>query len=384
MSPEPVISVVMPCLNEALTVVQCIDEASVALTSANIPFEVIIADNGSTDGSQALAREAGARVVDVAIPGYGAALMGGFNAARGKYVLMADADMSYCFSDAPKFVQKLKEGYDLVLGNRFLGGIHKGAMPFLHKYLGNPVLSFIGKLFFKTPVGDFHCGLRGFDRQRMLDLNLASTGMEFASEMILRCALYKYKMTELPTELRPDGRDRRPHLRTWRDGWRHLKLLLLYCPLWLFLIPGATLFLAGFSLMLPLLAGPLSVGGITLDVHTLIYAALFQTIGVEVLSLGAFARGYAASHGLRPNAERKPIFSLESGIIFGVLLVLLGVGGTIFAMMKWSDSQFTFLDPIESLRLVVPSALAITFGFQSIFLSFAMGVMALGGQKQRP
>jgi len=235
---DPEVSVVMPCLNEALTLRVCIEKATRNLSAQGIAHEIVIADNGSTDGSQQIARDAGARVIDIPIKGYGAAIMGGIHAARGRFVIMGDSDDSYDMANLHPFVEALRKGPQLVMGNRFAGGIEKGAMPFLHKYLGNPVLSFLGRLMFKSPLRDFHCGLRGFERQAILDLNLRTTGMEFASEMIVKSTLNGLRITEIPTTLSPDGRDRRPHLRTWRDGWRHLRFLLLYSPRWLFLIPG--------------------------------------------------------------------------------------------------------------------------------------------------
>ena len=374
---KPLLSVVMPCLNEERTVGSCVELAKTALEAFGRPFEIIIADNGSTDASREVAEAAGARVVSVTEKGYGAALMGGFKSARGSYILMGDADMSYAFEDAPKFLAKIEEGYDMVVGNRFLGGISAGAMPALHKYLGNPVLSFIGRLFFKTPIGDFHCGLRAFDREKLLALGLEGNGMEFASEMILRFALHGYRLAEIPTPLRPDGRDRKPHLRSWRDGWRHLKLLLLFCPFWLFSVPGTALFLFGLALMAILLAGPLAIGSVTLDVHTLVYAAMFQIAGVQILSMGLFAKGYAVSHGLIPGKPSRSGIPMEWGVVLGLVLMLLGVGGTLYAMAGWSSTHFSNLNPIHSLRIVIPSSLLITFGLQCVFMSFMSEVLRM-------
>src|SRR6202042_2802529 len=267
---ELLVTILMPCLNEAETLAFCVRQAVAALRDNNIAGEVIVADNGSTDGSQKIATDEGARVVPVPIRGYGAALLAGIEAARGKYVLMADADASYDFGQLPRFLAKLEEGNDLVMGNRFSGEIKPGAMPPLHRYLGNPVLSYIGRLFFNIPARDFHCGIRAFRRDAMLDLNLRTTGMEFASEMVVKSSLANLRLSEVPTTLSPDGRSRPPHLRTWRDGWRHLRFLLLFSPRWLFLIPGATLLAVGMVLSVAVLPGPLVLGGITLDVNTLV------------------------------------------------------------------------------------------------------------------
>src|ERR1700677_635997 len=266
------VTILMPCLNEAETLAFCVRQAVTALRDNNVAGEVLVADNGSTDGSQQIATDEGARVVNVPTRGYGAALIAGIEAARGKYVLMADADASYHFEHLPRFLPKLDEGYDLVMGNRFSGSIEPGAMPPLHRYLGNPVLSSIGRIFFRIPVRDFHCGLRAFRRDPILALNLRTTGMEFASEMVVKSSLAGLRMTEVPTTLSPDGRSRPPHLRSWRDGWRHLRFLLLFSPRWLFFYPGLVTLAVGLALSAALLPGPLPFLGHTLDVDTLTYA----------------------------------------------------------------------------------------------------------------
>src|SRR6266487_2781972 len=277
-------SIVMPCLKEAETLATCIQKAKRSLEENNVEGEIIIADNGSTDGSQEIAEQHGARVIDVQARGYGSALMGGIAAARGKYIIMGDADDSYDFSTLEPFVEKLRAGYDLVMGNRFKGGVKAGAMPALHRYLGNPVLTAIGRVFFHSPCGDFHCGLRGFAKDAVLRLDLRTTGMEFASEMIVKATLHKLQITEVPTTLSPDGRSRPPHLRSWRDGWRHLRFLLLYSPRWLFFYPGALLMAAGIALCGWLLPGPRHVSSVTLDVHTLLYAAAAIVIGFQAVN----------------------------------------------------------------------------------------------------
>jgi glycosyltransferase involved in cell wall biosynthesis len=269
------LSVVMPCLNEAETLETCIRKAQRALEQQNLAGEVVVADNGSTDGSIAIAERLGARVVRVQARGYGNALMGGIAAASGKYVIMGDADDSYDFSHIPRFLDKLREGADLVMGNRFRGGIEKDAMPLLHQYFGNPLLTRIGRLFFHSPVGDFYCGIRGFRKDAYEKMGLRTTGMEFATEMVVKATLLNLRIAEVPTTLVPDGRTRRPHIRTWRDGWRTLRFFLLYSPRWLFLYPGAVLMFVGSVLGLWLLPAPRRIGEVTFDVHTLVYAAAF-------------------------------------------------------------------------------------------------------------
>src|SRR5271156_3478226 len=312
------LSVVMPCLNERETVGVCVRKAMGALKDAGIPGEVIVADNGSTDGSVEVAQAEGARVVNIEQKGYGSALKGGILAARGKYVLMADSHDSYDFSHAPRFVQQLRTGSDLVMGNRFQGGISDKAMPFLHRYLGNPVLSGIGRLFFGSPCGDFHCGMRGFRRDSFLQMDIRSTGMEFASEMVVKATLLGMHVSEVPTTLNPDGRNRPPHLRTWRDGWRHLRFLLMYSPRWLFLYPGIALMAVGAGLGLWLLPAPRTVGNVTFDVHTLLYASAFVLLGFQAIAFAGFTKIFAISEGLLPpDAALDKLFryiTLELGV----------------------------------------------------------------------
>ncbi len=287
------LSVVMPCLDEHETVGICVKKALKSIELLGIDGEVVVADNGSTDGSVELAAAAGARVVPVLAKGYGNALIGGINAARGQFIIMGDADDSYDFTDLTPFLEMLRAGYELVMGNRFLGGIKPGAMPFLHRYLGNPVLSGIGRLFFHIPVGDFHCGLRGFTKAAYERMDLHSTGMEFASEMVLKASLLELRITEVPTILSPDGRSRPPDLRTWRDGWRHLRFMLLYSPRWLFLYPGFILIALGFLGMLWLWPGPRQVYGVSFDIHTFLYAAMAVLIGFQAVSFAMFSKIFA-------------------------------------------------------------------------------------------
>jgi glycosyltransferase involved in cell wall biosynthesis len=379
--PECELSIVMPCLNEAETLEVCIRKARGFIEEHGIDGEVVIADNGSTDGSQGLATKCGARVVDVAAKGYGSALMGGIRAARGRFIIMGDADDSYDFVNLMPFVAELRVGHDLVMGNRFRGGIKPNAMPPLHKYLGNPVLTFIGRLLFKSPSGDFHCGLRGFRKDAALELDLRTTGMEFASEMVVKMTLNKKRIAEVPTTLSKDGRSRPPHLRSWHDGWRHLRFLLLYSPRWLFFYPGLTAMLIGVMTWAFLLPSPQSIGGIRLDVHTLLYGALLLMVGYQSVIFAVFTKVFAISEGLLPEDPRLEKHlsevSLEKGLICGGLALLLGIAGSIFAVVNWEMRGFGLLDPSETLRVVIPSVTAIALGFQTMLSSLFLGVLRL-------
>jgi hypothetical protein len=378
---EPEVSIVMPCLNEAETLAACIKKALRALEAADIRGEIIVADNGSTDGSQALAATLGARVIHVSAQGYGNALMGGINAARGQYVIMGDADDSYDFSDLTPFVERLRAGYDLVMGNRFQGGIKGGAMPASHRYVGNPALTAIGRLFFQSPCGDFHCGLRGFNKAAVIQLDLRTTGMEFASEMVVKATLYKLRITEVPTTLSPAGRSRPPHLHTWRDGWRHLRFLLLYSPRWLFLYPGALLMLAGAAAGAWLLPGPRTIAGVTFDVHTLVYAAMSILVGFQAITFAVFTKVFAISEGLLPEDPRlSKVFrwiTLEVGLVVGAVGVLIGIAGSIHALGFWGEHSFGQLNPSQTLRTVIPAVTCLTLGCQIIFSSFFLSVLGL-------
>jgi glycosyltransferase involved in cell wall biosynthesis len=379
------LSVVMPCLNESETLATCIQKARGSLIQHGIAGEIIVADNGSSDGSQAIATRMGARVVPVEARGYGAALMGGIRAARGRFVIMADADDSYDFTNLMPFVAKLREGYQLVMGNRFKGGILPGAMPPLHRYLGNPVLTGLGRLFFRAPCGDFHCGMRGFQRDAALAMDLQSTGMEFASEMVVKATLLGMRISEVPTTLAPDGRSRRPHLRTWRDGWRHLRFLMLFSPRWLFLYPGALLMLAGILAGAWILPGPRRVGSVVLDVHTLTYAAAAVLIGFQSIAFAIFTKVFAITEGLLPEDPRvNRIFSvvtLEVGLVVGVGFLLAGLVASIWALSSWGAHSFGTLDPSQMLRVIIPGALALALGCQIILTSFFLSVLGLGRQR---
>ena len=375
------LSIVMPCLNEAETLSICIEKARRSLEKLSIAGEIVIADNGSRDGSQAIAAKMGARVVDVEEKGYGSALMGGIRAARGKYVIIGDADDSYDFSDLGPFVDKLRQNFGLVMGNRFKGGIKPGAMPFLHRYLGNPVLTNIGRLLFRSPCSDFHCGLRGFSRSAVMEMDLRTTGMEFASEMVVKATLHKLRIAEVPTSLVPDGRSRRPHLRSWRDGWRHLRFLLLYSPRWLFLYPGLLLMVLGLITGIWLLLGPKVIGGVTLDIHTLLYSACAVIIGFQSVIFAVFTKIFAISEKLLPEDPKLSrmfrYLNLEVGLVIGSALLLAGLAGSIYAFRSWGALSFGPLDPSKTLRLVIPAVTSLTLGFETILSSFFLSVLGL-------
>ena len=375
------LTVLMPCLNESETVEVCIRKALASIEGLGINGEVLIADNGSTDGSQEIARRLGARVVHVERRGYGNALMRGIATARGKYIIMGDSDDSYDFTNLGPFVAKLRDGYDLVMGNRFMGGIQAGAMPPLHRYLGNPVLTAIGRLFFKSPAGDFHCGLRGFSRAAMVSLDLRTTGMEFASEMVVKSTLHKLRIAEVPTALQPDGRSRPPHLRSWSDGWRHLRFLLLYSPRWLFLYPGMLLMTIGLVAGVLLLQGPVVIAGLGFDIQTLLYAAAAVILGFQAVAFAVFTKVFAISEGLLPgdprlNLERIKI-SLERGLIVGASLILTGLVCSVYSIWSWKQVSFGGLNPAHTLRIIIPAVTALIIGVQIVFSSFFLSVLGL-------
>ncbi len=375
------LSVVMPCLNESATVGICVSKALETMQRQGIRGEVVVADNGSTDGSQQIASDHGARVIAAETRGYGSALRAGISAARGQFILMGDADDSYDFTQLPAFLRKLEEGYDLVMGNRFQGEILAGAMPPLHRYLGNPVLTGIGRLFFKSPLGDFHCGLRAFRKDAIERLQLRTLGMEFASEMIVKAARFGLRVTEIPTTLSPDGRNRAPHLRTWHDGWRHLRFLLLYSPRWLFLYPGIAVLLLGIIVSAWLLPGPRMIGTVGFDVHTLLFAAMAILIGFQSILFATFSKVFAISEGLLPEDKRlNSLFAyitLEVGLVVGFLLVLGGAAAWVFGLEYWRLHHFGALDPEKTLRIVIPGVVFFTLGFQIILSSFFLSVLGM-------
>jgi hypothetical protein len=375
------LTIVMPCLNEAETLETCIRKAKGYLQSNGVVGEVLIADNGSSDGSVEIAERLGARVVHVRERGYGAALIAGIEAALGRYVIMGDADDSYEFSDLNGFLTALRSGSQLVMGNRFKGGIKPGAMPPLHRYLGNPVLSTIGRVFFHSPVGDFHCGLRGFHREAIASLGLTSPGMEFASEMVVKATLKKLKITEVPTTLSPDGRSRAPHLRSWRDGWRHLRFLMLFSPRWLFLYPGIALSLTGVATMVWLVPGPRAIGGLTLDINTLAFACAATICGIQATAFSLFATVFGADAGLLPPSRLARRFAglatFEVGMALGAVLLVVGLAAAGLAVGLWGRSSFGTLDPTVSMRIVLPSVTALILGAQFMFSSFFLSVLDL-------
>ena len=375
------ISIVMPCLNEAETLGICVAKAREALDRHGLRGEVIVADNGSTDGSQAIAVAGGARVVPVARKGYGCALQGGIAAARGRFVLMGDADDSYDFGHVPRFVDKLREGFDLVMGNRFAGGILPGAMPWKNRYLGNPVLSGAGQLMFRCPSRDFHCGLRAFTKTAYERMQLQTTGMEFASEMVIKATLLGMRIAEVPTTLKKDGRSRAPHLRPWRDGWRHLRFMLLYSPRWLFLYPGMLLFGAGLVGMLLLTIKPWTVGHVTFDVHTLVYAMLAMLLGFQGVSFAVMSKIHGTQFGLLPpNPALTRLFryiTLETGLLAGSAVFAAGLGLSLFSLWRWGQVGFGALDHSNMLRLVIPGAGAMALGVQVLLLSFFLSILGL-------
>lgn len=382
------LTILMPCLNEAATVAKCVTKARHFLDSAGIEGEVLVADNGSTDRSQQLATDAGARVVQVTARGYGAALQGGIAKAQGRYVIMGDADDSYDFLTLGDFVEKLRAGFPLVMGNRFEGGIMPGAMPPLHRYLGNPVLSLLGRLFFRVPVRDFYCGLRGFARDAVLRLNLQTSGMEFASELVVKAALAGYEIAEVPTTLAPDGRGRPPHLRSWRDGWRGLRFLLLLAPQWLYLYPGLILLFIGLAGTAVLMTGPLHLGRVTLDIHSMLYFGVAAGLGMQMCFASLFAGAFGVRLGIFPKTSTPSwiakLFSLERGLVLGAFVFLVGLGGAIYTLLVWQSTGFHDLFPAQLMRVAIPSGLLMTLGVEIGLASFFLAFIEFIGSSPPP
>jgi hypothetical protein len=373
------LTILMPCLNEAETLETCIRKARGYLETSGIKGEIMVADNGSTDGSQAIAQALGAIVVPVAQRGYGAALIAGIDAAQGRFIIMADSDDSYDFSRLDGFVSQLRDGADLVMGNRFKGGIAKGAMPPLHRYLGNPVLSTIGRVLYRTPVGDFHCGLRGFSRAAIQRLGLTAPGMEFASEMVIKASLAGLRIAEVPTTLMPDGRSRPPHLRSWRDGWRHLKLLLTFAPFSLFLYPGLALLGLGGALFLPLLFTQITLGGVTLDTGTMIFAATFIMTGFQLVWFHALARLFAVRMNLLPTSARfealRARLSVDAACQVGAVFLFMAFVATLASVGFWGWHGFGQLDPGTMTRVASLVAVLSALGVQSVTNGFLWGLL---------
>lgn len=373
------VSVVIPCLNEANSLAFCVDKAVNAFRASGLTGEVIVADNGSTDGSIQIAEEHGARVMQVAKRGYGSALQAGIAAARGPLIIMGDADDSYDFTDVPRFVEKLREGNDIVMGNRFRGGIKPGAMPPSHKYLGNPGLTALLNTFFHARIGDSYCGMRGFTRALYDQLDVRSTGMEFALEMIIKAAQIGARIAEIPITLYPDKRGRPPHLRSFRDGWRSLRFMLMYAPNWLFFFPGAALAAFGLFLVLWLFPGPRQITArVTLDVHTMIFGVIFTLLGVQILSIGAFAKVfcYAERFDRRSVSLRRILrrVTLESGLLLGGSLFLAGFSGCAWIAWKWATGGF---GPLHEVRQVLFWSMLLFLGLQTVFSSFFLSMLGI-------
>ena len=385
------LSIVIPCLNEAETIARCIESAGLGIQRAGVRGEIIVADNGSTDGSQAIAEKSGVRVVMVKEKGYGSALRGGIRAASGKWIIMGDADDSYDFSEADRFVKKFQEGFELVMGCRLpVGGgtILPGAMPWKNRWIGNPILSFIGRLFFKCPAHDFHSGLRGFTKAAFEKMDLQTTGMEFASEMVIVSTLKKLKISEVPVTLRPDGRSRPPHLKPWRDGWRHLRFMLLFSPRWLFLLPGISLSLLGIILGAALSVQNIAVGGVILNVGTLMMACMAVVVGFQLVVFAFFTKVFAIAEGLLPDDPKFSrvfrFFNLEKGILLGLAVLLAGIFLSARAVWVWKQAGFGELSPEENLRRLIPAATLIVLGVQTVFSSFFMSALGLKTATRKP
>jgi glycosyltransferase involved in cell wall biosynthesis len=387
-SGEIELSVVMPCLNESETLAQCVKTARDALDMHGIAGEVVVADNGSTDGSPDIALASGARVVHVAEKGYGSALMGGIAAARGRYVIMGDADASYDFSEIPRFLHKLREGYELVQGCRLPSGggrVEPDAMPFLHRWLGNPVFSRLARFWFRAPINDIHCGLRAFSKELYHRLDQRCTGMEFASEMIIKSSLHSARIAEVPIVLRPDGRQKgRSHLRTWRDGWRHLRFFFLFSPRWLFLLPGAALMLAGlaaYALGFP----RMQIRGVGFDVHTLLFGSVATICGYQAVIFAVLTKVFAINEGLLP-ADRRVAsvlrsVSLEMGLIAGAAALAAGLGLLGHAVNEWRVTGYGALDYGSTMRRVIPGMMLTVLGFQTVLSSFYLSILGLRRKK---
>jgi glycosyltransferase involved in cell wall biosynthesis len=385
------LSIVMPCLNEAETLARCIEKARLGLERSGVRGEIIVADNGSTDGSQAIAEKLGARVVPVKEKGYGSALRGGISAASGKWILMGDADDSYDFSEITGFVKKFQEGFELVMGCRLPSGggtIMPGAMPWKNRWIGNPVLSFIGQLFFKCPARDFHCGLRGFTRAAFEKMDLQTTGMEFASEMVIKATLKRLKITEVPITLHKDGRSRPPHLKPWRDGWRHLRFMLLFSPRWLFLVPGLLLSVLGIAVSAALSCKTFHLGAVMFNVGTLAVACMTVIIGFQLVAFAFYTKVFAIAEGLLPDDPKLTrvfkVFTLEKGILLGLAILLAGIILLARALWIWRQADYGLLPPEDNLRRLIPAVTFIVLGIQSIFSSFFMSVLGLKTVSRRP
>jgi glycosyltransferase involved in cell wall biosynthesis len=381
------LTILMPCLNEAQTIAICVNKAREFLDRRAIDGEVVVADNGSTDGSANLALAAGARVIRVEHQGYGNALIGGIAAAHGRFVIMADADDTYDFSRLDAFVDSLRGGNQMVIGNRFRGGIRSGAMPFIHRYVGNPLLSFAGRLFFSSPIGDFHCGLRGVDRAAALQLRLKAPGMEFASEMIVKATLAGWRIAEVPTVLSAANGSRVSHLRSWRDGWRHLRFLLLMSPRWLLLYPGMALIGIGVATQLAIARGPVVVSGVGFDIHTMLYAGGAVILGVQLVLFSLLARAIGVLKDIlpmsQPLARLLHTFTLERGILLGLAFSVAGFALALYSVLNWAHVHLSALDPAIMMRVAIPSVTLILAGAEIIFSSFLLRIIDVRASDSR-
>ena len=385
------LTILMPCLNEAETLARCIAKARLGLQRAGVRGEILIADNGSTDGSQAIAEQAGARLVQVPAKGYGNALLGGIRAAAGEWIIMGDADDSYDFSDLAGFVEKFRAGDELIMGCRLPvggGAISPGAMPWKNRWIGNPILSFIGRLFFQCPAHDFHAGLRGFTKTAFEKMELQTTGMEFASEMVIKSTLKSLRIAEVPITLHPDGRSRPPHLKPWRDGWRHLRFMLLFSPRWLFLVPGLLLSAIGLVFAVALSFHDLKLGGVVLNVGTLVVACMTVIVGFQLVAFAFFTKVFAIAEGLLPDDPKLSrmfkIFTLEKGLGLGLLVLLAGILLLAQSVWIWRRVDFGSLSTEENLRRLIPATTLIVLGIQTIFSSFFMSTLGLKTTTRKP
>ena len=379
------LTIVMPCLNEHETLGNCIKKALAFIEREKIEGEVLVSDNGSTDCSQDIAIKNGARLVHANKKGYGAALGEGIKNAKGTYVIIGDSDDSYDFSNLLPFVNELRKGCDLVIGNRFKGGIQKGAMPFSHKYIGNPLLSFIGRLFFHIKITDFHCGLRGLTKNAFKEMNLRTTGMEFASEMVVKAALLKMRIVEVPTTLSVDGRSHKPHLRTWKDGWRHLRFLLMFSPKWLFLYPGVVIIFLSLLFGFLLFINPIKVNGIVFDIHTMIVTSFALLIGVQFVFFHSFVKIFSITSGIIPSDKKFEnlfrFFTLERGLIVGILIFLIGTILMLMNFFSWSSAGFHDLIPSYFVRRILSGIVPIVLGIQIIIYSFIFSIIGIKEEK---
>jgi glycosyltransferase involved in cell wall biosynthesis len=375
------LTILLPCLNEAKTIGKCIERAQKLLSDNRIDGEILVSDNGSTDGSQDISRNLGAKVVSCPVRGYGVALQFGIERAAGAFILMGDADDSYHFDEALPMIEKLREGYDICMGTRLKGKIMDSAMPFLNRYLGTPVITVLGRIFFQIRLSDYNCGLRAFRKSTILGLNLVTTGMEWASEMIIKAKLEGLRMTEVPVTLFKDGRNRPPHLRRWRDGWRHIRFMLLHSPKWLFIIPGIMMIVTGFLGEVFLLRGMFKIGKVNFDVHTLLVMAFILILGVQVVFTGIFAKLYTYITGILPFDEKfdrkVKRLTLEKLLVLCIIIGSVGLGGFLFTLWQWYKVNFSALNYQVTMRQLIPSLTLLAVSVQGMFNGFMLSILFL-------